>query len=70
MLFAKIKKIPGFYTLTEISFINNSRSKQNLKNLIHAFVDIRKTETCAKFQPKIIISTVVGARQSFKFFKQ
>ena len=34
-LFAKIKKKPGFYTLTETRFINNSRSKQNKKNLTH-----------------------------------
>ena len=52
-LFAKIKRIPDFYTLTETSFINNSRSKQNIKNPKHSFVDIGKTETCAKFQQKI-----------------
>ena len=27
-------------------------------------------ETCAKFQQKIVNSTVVGARQSFQFFRQ
>ena len=49
-LFAKIKKkIPGFYTLTETRFINNLRSKQNNKNHTHPFVDIRKTETYAKY---------------------
>ena len=35
-LLAKIKKIPGFYTLT-----GNSRSEQN-KNPEHAFVDMGK----------------------------
>ena len=43
------KKIPGFYTLTETRFINNLRSKQNNKNHTHPFVDIRKTETYAKY---------------------
>ena len=60
----------GFYTLTETSFINNSRSKQNKKNHTHPFVDTRKTETCAKFQQKILNSAVVRARQSFQFFSQ
>ena len=36
------KKGPGFYTLIEIRFINNSRSKQNKKNPEHPFVDIGK----------------------------
>ena len=52
-LFAKIKKKPGFYTLTETRFINNSRSKQNKKKSHTPFVDIGKTEPCAKFQQKI-----------------
>ena len=43
-------KRPGFCTLVFYTFINNSRSKQNKKNPIHPFVDIGKTETCAKFQ--------------------
>ena len=60
----------GFYTLAETRFINNSRSKQNFKNPTHAFVDIRKMEMCTKFQQKIVNSTVVGARQSFQFFRQ
>ena len=34
------------------------------------FVDIGKTETCAKFQKKILNFMVVGARQSFHFFRQ
>ena len=64
------QKITGFYKLTETSFINNSRSKQNKKNLTHPFIDIHKPETCAKFQQKTLNSTVVGARQSFQFFRQ
>ena len=39
-LFAKIKKDLVFYTLVFYTFINNSRSKQNKKNLAHIFVDI------------------------------
>ena len=64
------KKRPGFYTLTGTRFINNSRSNQNKRNPTHPFVDIGKTETCAKFQQKILISTVVGARQIFQFIRQ
>ena len=37
-LFAKIKKSPGFYTLVFYSFINNSRSKQNKKNIPHTLL--------------------------------
>ena len=70
MVCCQNQKIPGFYTLTETSFINNSISKQNKKNPTHPFVDIRKTETCAKFQQKTLNSTVVGARQSFQYFRQ
>ena len=64
------KKRPGFYTLRETRFINISRFKQNKKNPTHRFVDIGKTETGVKFQQKILNSMVVGARQSFKFFRQ
>ena len=53
-----------------LGFANNSRSKQILKNLEHSLVDIGIKETCAKFQQKILNSTVVGASQSFQFFKQ
>ena len=35
-------KRPGFYALVFYIFINNSRSKQNLKNPEHSFVDIVK----------------------------
>ena len=64
------QKISGFYTLTKTSFIDNLRSKQNKRNPTHPFVDICKTETCGEFQQKILNSTVVGARQSFQFFRQ
>ena len=54
-----------FYT-----FINNSRSKQNKKNPAHPYVDITKQKTCAEFQQKIWNPMIVGARQSFQFFRQ
>ena len=38
----KNKKRPGFNTVKETRFINNSRSKQNKKSLKHSFVDIGK----------------------------
>ena len=50
-------------------FTNNSRSKQNLKNPAHPFVDIGKQKTCAKFRQKLLKSMVVGARQSFQIFR-
>ena len=40
------------------------------KTPTHNFVDIGKTETCAKYQQKILNCTVVRARQSFQFFRQ
>ena len=33
-------------------------------------VDIVNSETCAKFQLIILNSVVVGARESFQFFRQ
>ena len=63
-------KWPGFYTLIETSFLNNSRSKRYKRNPEHSFVDICKKEMCVKFQQKILNSVVVGARQSFQFFRQ
>ena len=69
-LFAKIKKDSSFYTLTETRVINNSRSKQNQKSSKHVFLDTGKTEMCAKFQQRILYSTIVGARQSSKCFRQ
>ena len=51
-------------------FANNSRSKQNEKDSAHAFVDIDKWETYAKFQQNILNCSVVGARQSFQILRQ
>ena len=51
-------------------FISQSKSKQNKTNPQHFFADIGKTETCAKCYRKILNSTVVGARQSFQFFRE
>ena len=45
-------------------FINDSSSKQNQKNPEHAFTIF------AKSQQKILKFVVVGARQSFKFFRK
>ena len=61
---------PGFYTLVFYIFIYNSRSRQNLKNFEHTFVDIIKQKKCVKFQQKLLNSMVVGVRQSFQFFRQ
>ena len=47
----------------------NSRSKQNKKNLTQTFADIIKWKMCAKFQQKVLKSMVVGAHQSFQFFR-
>ena len=75
-LFVKIKidlvSTHSFFTLTYIFFlhINNSRSKQNKRNPTHRFGDNTKQKTCAKFQQKILKFMVVGAHQSFQFFRQ
>ena len=68
-LFAKIKK-DLVSTHSQKLGLSITQSKQNLKNPEHSFVDFGKTETCAKFQQKILNSVVVGARQSFQFFRQ
>ena len=60
-------KRPGFYTLTETRFINNSRSKQNKKNSEQPFVDIGKTETCAKFKQKISNPMLLELVKVFNF---
>ena len=44
--------------------INNSRSKQNKKNPEHHFADIGKSETCTKFQQKILI--FMDSRTNFR----
>ena len=46
------KQRPDFYTLTETRFTNNSNLNKVKKNPKHPFVDIGKTEKCAKFQQK------------------
>ena len=61
---------PGFYTFGFYIFINNSRSRQNKKNLEHPFLDIIRQKTCAKFQQKILNSLVVRGHQSFQIFRQ
>ena len=65
----KNKKRPDFHTLVFYIFINNSRSKQS-KNPEQPCADIFKLETCGKFQQKKLNFVVVGARQSFQFFRQ
>ena len=62
----KLKR-PGFYTLVFYIFINNSRSKQNLKNPEHTLVDIIKQKSCAKFQQKNI--KLCGSWSLSKFFE-
>ena len=69
-LFAKIKKDLDFTHSFFYTFINKSRSKQNKTNPAHHLVDITKQKICAKFQQKILNSIIVGARQSFQFFRQ
>ena len=49
---------------------NKSRHIQNKTNPEHLFLDIGKYETCAKFQLNLLNSMVVGALQSFQFFRQ
>ena len=61
------KRSPGFYILTKTRLINNWGSKQNKNNPEHLFVDIGKTETCAKFQQKFLSSMVVGLVKVFDF---
>ena len=69
-LFAKIKK---YLVSTHSQKLRSSITQDlnnNKKNLTHSFVDIRKTETCAKFQQIILDFMAVGACQSFRFFRQ
>ena len=69
-LLAKIKKdlvsTHSFFTLLLITQDLNKIKK----NPTHPFVDITKKKTCVKFQQKILNFMVVGARQSFQFFRQ
>ena len=66
-LFAKIKKIPGFYTIVSYIFINNSRSKQNKKNPEHPLVDIVSRKHVQNLSKNFMI---VGVHQSLQFFRQ
>ena len=51
-------------------FVHNSRPKQNQKNPKYSFVDIAQQKTCAKFQQKILNSTVLLEHSSqFKVFQ-
>ena len=52
----------------QVNSKQRTRSKQN-KSLEHPFVGIGKWEASAKFEQKILNSMVVGARQSFKFYR-
>ena len=69
-LFAKIKK--GLVsTHSQKSGLSITQDLNKVKeNPEQPFVDIGKKETCAKFQQNILNSMVVGARQSFQFFRQ
>ena len=60
-LFTKIKKRPGFYTLTEIRFIKIKKNHTPF---------CRYDGNVCKISAKILNSTVVGAGPSFKFFRQ
>ena len=69
-LFAKIKKdLVSTYSFFTFLLITQDLNN-NKKNPEHPFVEIVKWETCAKFHQKILNFLVVGARQSFQFFKQ
>ena len=70
-LFAKIKKdLVSTHSFFTLLLITQDLNKTKQKNHTQAFVDITKQKTCAKFQQKILNSVVVGARQSFQFFRQ
>ena len=69
-LFVKIKNyLFSTHSQKPVLSITQDLNKIN-KNPTHPFVDISKTETCEKFQQKILNTTLVGARQSFKFLRQ
>ena len=71
-LFAKIKKyLVSTHSQKPVLSITRDLNKiKNIPRTLFSFVDVRKKETCAKFQQKILNTTVVGARQSFQFFRQ
>ena len=69
-LFAKIKK-NWFLHTRFLHFLLIALDLNKIKkNPEHPFVDIVKWETCANIPQKILNSMVVGARQSFQFFRQ
>ena len=48
----------------------NTQDLTEIKKIPHPFVDIDKSETCVKFQQKILNCRIVGACQSFQIFRQ
>ena len=60
---------PGFYTLVLYIFINNSRSKQSKKIPNTILLTLLSTKRLQKFEQKTLNSMVVGAHQSFQFFR-
>ena len=69
-LFAKIKKYLVSTHSQKPALLITQYLNKIKKNPTHPFVDIRKMEMCGKFQQKILNSIVVGAHQSFQFFRQ
>ena len=57
---------PGLFLFWQITQDLN----QIKTNLEHPFEHIGRSETCGKYQQKLSYSKVVGARQSFQFFRQ
>ena len=55
-------------TRSFLIFPKKSRSKKKKKIPEHPFVEIVKSETCARYQLKMFNSVVLRARKSFKFF--
>ena len=69
-LFAKIKK-DLVSTQSQKPGLSITQDLNKIEKIPHTLLlTLVKTETCAKFQPKILNCTVVGARQSFQFFRQ
>ena len=69
-LFAKMKKYL-VSTNSQKSRLSITQDLNKMKKIPHThLVDIHKTKACATFQQKILNTTVVGAHQSFQFFRQ
>ena len=69
-IICKNLKCLGFYTLTEIIFINSSRSKQHKKTpniLLQTLLSRKRVQISAK---KLSNSMLDGARRSFQFFRE